>query len=253
MAGLTRWEQHEREHWSWQRMIETWVKDVLDAQGEFAAMAEYKRLTRYDRVLTWDVRVFDPKEPERDRFTFKEDDGSEAWLEAYRASAEAGWPKYRPNVPLPDEVVTYASRQDFCDERYQKMWSSDTIVERHLTWDPFHRTLAGPREQPVEVRVKVPATFAVPGERIYHEERPRWEGRKMEYDVVKFVYRWRDVDELDTVVDADALLKAEHAGYAAMDEHQIEPLETLFGVDAPIEEGDLARGRVYRRQAARAV
>lgn len=236
LKALDAWEHRLREKKHAREMIDTWVKDVLDNEGEIAARAEFKRLKQYDFIEYSGHNSFDPAKPDREQFTFTEMEESD-WLPEYQERLEAGWSRYRPDDPKPDRVSRRLGVANFCDDYLVTAWAADCEFERHEAWDPFLRCLSGP-ERVVRIKVKRDARHALEGEEILRDKTKKYvDGRRVD-EYAEYVWRWRDADELDTCVDAEVRDKAIKLGFAMVDGTVETPRDLLRDVVQPIEQDD---------------
>lgn len=236
LRALDSWEWCNFEKTYAQDMMDTWVKDVLDVDGEFAAMQEFKRLKQYDFIEYDGRNTFDPAIPEQEQFRYQDMLESD-WLPDYRARAEAGWSRYRMNKPQPDRVERWIAAANFCDCYLTTSWKAECEKENHLSWDSRLRSLTGtPRV--ARIKVKRDARYAVDGETINQDRTRKFiNGRRV--DVYQhYVWRWRDIDELDTWVTSEVRGKAIALGFAMQNETSETPRELLRQVDEPIEQDD---------------
>lgn len=240
MDALNVWEHRLREK-NTREMIDTWVKDVLDQDGEIAAQAEFKRLKQYD-FIQWSGRnTFDPAKPEQAQFIFADMDESD-WLPQYQERKEAGWSRYRPNDPQADRVERRLGVANFCSDYFETCWQAECEFERGLSWDSFTRSMSGP-ERVARIRVKRDVRHAVEGEVIGWDRDRKWvDGERVDIHT-EYVWRWRDTDELDTRVDAEVRDKAIKLGFAMVDGTSDTPRELLRQIRQPIEQDDLQNPR----------
>ncbi|WP_299082641.1 hypothetical protein [uncultured Ruegeria sp.] len=243
MQALDDWELRLFEKAHAYEMMDTWVKDILDADGELAEMREFKRLRQYNFIVYDGRNTFDPANPEQAQFIYQEMDESD-WLPDFQKRVEAGWSLYRPSKPQPDRVESWSAVANFCDDNLATSWKADCEKEAHLSWGPRLRGMTG-TPKVVRIKVKRDARHAVEGEDNCRDRKRTWVNGQRVDVFQEYVWRWRDIDVFDNWVTSEVKDKAIALGFAMQAQVSDVPRELLRQVDQPIEEDDPDVPREY--------